>query len=43
MHPVTIRPGILLERATGTEKTEPSCYDHQRVDRIGTGLMITAR
>ncbi|WP_431771197.1 gamma-glutamyl-gamma-aminobutyrate hydrolase family protein [Streptomyces cucumeris] len=41
-HPVALRPGSLVARATGTEKTEVSCYHHQRVDRLGTGLEITA-
>ncbi|MET7730342.1 gamma-glutamyl-gamma-aminobutyrate hydrolase family protein [Streptomyces sp. NPDC005402] len=43
VHPVTIRPGTLLERATGAEKTDASCYHHQRVDRPGEGLTVTAR
>ncbi|WP_416979828.1 gamma-glutamyl-gamma-aminobutyrate hydrolase family protein [Streptomyces sp. T028] len=43
VHPVAIQRGTLLERATGAEKTEASCYHHQRVDRTGTGLAVTAR
>ncbi|KMS76570.1 peptidase C26 [Streptomyces viridochromogenes] len=43
VHPVAIRRGTLLEQATGAEKTEASCYHHQRVDRPGTGLEVTAR
>ncbi|MGC9538961.1 gamma-glutamyl-gamma-aminobutyrate hydrolase family protein [Streptomyces sp. UG1] len=43
VHPVEIQRGTLLERATGVEKTEASCYHHQRVDRIGAGLSVTAR
>ncbi|KUL21972.1 gamma-glutamyl-gamma-aminobutyrate hydrolase family protein [Streptomyces regalis] len=43
VHPVPIRPGTLLEQATGAEKAEASCYHHQRVDRLGTGLTVTAR
>jgi putative glutamine amidotransferase len=43
VHPVEIRRGTLLEQATGTEKAEASCYHHQRVDRPGTGLAVTAR
>jgi putative glutamine amidotransferase len=43
VHPVPIRPGSLLERATGAEKAESSCYHHQRVDRLGEGLTVTAR
>ncbi|MDO0938107.1 type 1 glutamine amidotransferase [Streptomyces sp. DG2A-72] len=43
VHPVTLRRGTLVEQATGGEKTEASCYHHQRVDRLGTGLSVTAR
>ncbi|MFF4658486.1 gamma-glutamyl-gamma-aminobutyrate hydrolase family protein [Streptomyces sp. NPDC001381] len=43
VHPVAIRRGTLLERATGAEKIEASCYHHQRVDRVGPGLTVTAR
>ncbi|WP_217212871.1 gamma-glutamyl-gamma-aminobutyrate hydrolase family protein [Streptomyces sp. AC550_RSS872] len=43
MHPVAIQRGTLLEQATGTEKTDASCYHHQRVDRTGVGLTVTAR
>ncbi|MEU6259634.1 gamma-glutamyl-gamma-aminobutyrate hydrolase family protein [Streptomyces griseorubiginosus] len=42
-HPVEIRRGTLLERATGAEKAEASCYHHQRVHGLGTGLAVTAR
>ncbi|MEU6067026.1 MULTISPECIES: gamma-glutamyl-gamma-aminobutyrate hydrolase family protein [Streptomyces] len=42
VHPVRIRPGTLLEQATGAEKADASCYHHQRVDRLGTGLTVTA-
>ncbi|MGW0821055.1 gamma-glutamyl-gamma-aminobutyrate hydrolase family protein [Streptomyces sp. NPDC002845] len=43
VHPVAVRRGTLLERATGVEKTDVSCYHHQRVDRTGAGLAVTAR
>ncbi|MDN0198946.1 gamma-glutamyl-gamma-aminobutyrate hydrolase family protein [Streptomyces sp. S.PNR 29] len=43
VHPVPIRRGTLLEQATGSEKAEASCYHHQRVDRLGAGLTVTAR
>ncbi|MER6158937.1 gamma-glutamyl-gamma-aminobutyrate hydrolase family protein [Streptomyces sp. NPDC001868] len=43
VHPVALRPGTVLERAGGVQKVEASCYHHQRVDRLGTGLEITAR
>ncbi|MFD4601001.1 gamma-glutamyl-gamma-aminobutyrate hydrolase family protein [Streptomyces sp. NPDC058464] len=41
-HPVTVRPGSLVEQAVGEEKVDASCYHHQRVDRLGTGLAVTA-
>ncbi|MFF7639629.1 gamma-glutamyl-gamma-aminobutyrate hydrolase family protein [Streptomyces canus] len=43
VHPVAIQRGTLLEQATGVGKTEASCYHHQRVDRPGVGLAVTAR
>lgn len=43
VHPVAIRRGTLLEQAAGVEKTQASCYHHQRVDRPGAGLEVTAR
>ncbi|MCX5329211.1 MULTISPECIES: gamma-glutamyl-gamma-aminobutyrate hydrolase family protein [unclassified Streptomyces] len=43
VHPVALQRGTLLERATGVEKVEASCYHHQRVDRLGAGLAVTAR
>ncbi|MDX2760478.1 gamma-glutamyl-gamma-aminobutyrate hydrolase family protein [Streptomyces europaeiscabiei] len=43
VHPVALRRGTVLERATGAQKVEASCYHHQRVDRLGEGLEITAR
>ncbi|WP_432188037.1 gamma-glutamyl-gamma-aminobutyrate hydrolase family protein [Streptomyces sp. Tue6028] len=43
VHPVAIRRGTLLERATGAEKVEASCYHHQRISRTGAGLTVTAR
>ncbi|MEU6227683.1 gamma-glutamyl-gamma-aminobutyrate hydrolase family protein [Streptomyces sp. NPDC047042] len=42
VHPVTIRQDSLLSRVVGAEKSEVSCYHHQRVDRPGTGLVVTA-
>ncbi|RPE46568.1 putative glutamine amidotransferase [Streptomyces sp. Ag109_O5-1] len=42
VHPVRIRAGSWLEQATGAEKLDASCYHHQRVDRLGTGLTVTA-
>ncbi|WP_329352988.1 gamma-glutamyl-gamma-aminobutyrate hydrolase family protein [Streptomyces sp. NBC_01261] len=43
VHPVALEPGSLLARATGAEKVDASCYHHQRVDRPGSGLRVTAR
>ncbi|KND42734.1 gamma-glutamyl-gamma-aminobutyrate hydrolase family protein [Streptomyces stelliscabiei] len=43
VHPVALRRGTLLEQATGAQKVEASCYHHQRVDRLGEGLEVTAR
>ncbi|MFJ3669416.1 gamma-glutamyl-gamma-aminobutyrate hydrolase family protein [Streptomyces sp. NPDC090106] len=43
VHPVTLEPGSTVARVTGAEKTDVSCYHHQRVDRVGTGLRVTAR
>jgi putative glutamine amidotransferase len=42
VHPVTLRPASEVARATGAEKVDVSCYHHQRVDRLGTGLEVTA-
>lgn len=43
VHPVELHPGSVVARATATEKVEASCYHHQRVDRLGTDLTVTAR
>ncbi|MFC5663806.1 gamma-glutamyl-gamma-aminobutyrate hydrolase family protein [Kitasatospora misakiensis] len=42
VHPVAVVRGSVLERATGVQKVEASCYHHQRVDRIGAGLSAAA-
>jgi putative glutamine amidotransferase len=42
VHPVQVRPGTLLEQATDAEKVDASCYHHQRVERLGDGLTVTA-
>jgi putative glutamine amidotransferase len=42
VHPVSLRPGSDLAGAMGVEKTDVSCYHHQRVDRLGAGLEVTA-
>ncbi|MFF7981137.1 gamma-glutamyl-gamma-aminobutyrate hydrolase family protein [Streptomyces sp. NPDC007901] len=41
-HPVTVRAGSRVARALGEEKADASCYHHQRVDRLGQGLTVTA-
>lgn len=43
VHPVAVQPGTVLEQAADAQKVEASCYHHQRVDRPGTGLAVTAR
>ncbi|MFF7790934.1 gamma-glutamyl-gamma-aminobutyrate hydrolase family protein [Streptomyces sp. NPDC007991] len=43
VHPVTLEPGSVVARAAGVEKTDASCYHHQRVDHLGAGLRVTAR
>ncbi|KUN57822.1 peptidase C26 [Streptomyces canus] len=42
VHPVTVKPDSTLNSAVGAEKADVSCYHHQRVDRLGAGLTITA-
>lgn len=42
VHPVRIAPGTPLATAVGQEKADVSCYHHQRVDRLGSGLTVTA-
>jgi putative glutamine amidotransferase len=42
-HPVEFERGTQLERATGAQKADVSCYHHQRVERLGAGLTVTAR
>lgn len=43
VHPVAIRRGTLLERATGARKVDASCFHHQRVNGVAAGLAVTAR
>ncbi|MET9381310.1 gamma-glutamyl-gamma-aminobutyrate hydrolase family protein [Streptomyces sp. NPDC002928] len=42
-HPVTLTSGSALARITRADKVEASCYHHQHVDRLGSGLTVTAR
>lgn len=43
VHPVILESGSVVAQSTGDEKTDASCYHHQRVDRLGTDLRVTAR
>jgi putative glutamine amidotransferase len=42
-HRVSVDPGSLVARTMGTEAVEPACWHHQAIDRLGTGLAVTAR
>ncbi|MBE1582731.1 gamma-glutamyl-gamma-aminobutyrate hydrolase family protein [Nonomuraea angiospora] len=42
VQPVVVAGGSLLSRAVGSDKVAASCYHHQRVDRLGEGLVATA-
>lgn len=42
-HPVSLTPGTAVAAATGTDAVEASCYHHQHIDRLGQGLVATAR
>jgi putative glutamine amidotransferase len=41
VHTVKVQPGTLLERVVGMS-VQASCYHHQRVDRLGDGLVPIA-
>ncbi|WP_018566112.1 gamma-glutamyl-gamma-aminobutyrate hydrolase family protein [Streptomyces sp. PsTaAH-124] len=41
-HPVSLTPGSAVAAVTGADKAEASCYHHQHVDRLGSGLTATA-
>jgi putative glutamine amidotransferase len=43
VHPVALEAGSVVARAAGAEKVDASCYHHQRTDRLGAGLRVTAR
>ncbi|WP_307806508.1 gamma-glutamyl-gamma-aminobutyrate hydrolase family protein [Streptomyces sp. FH025] len=43
VHPVSVRPGSAVAEALRAERVEASCYHHQRVDRLGAGVEVTAR
>ena len=42
-HDIDLDPGSLVARATGEEIHEARCHHHQAIDRLGTGLVVTAR
>lgn len=42
-HLVTLTPGSLVARAAGEEVTTAHCHHHQTIDRIGDGLVVSAR
>lgn len=42
-HPVELDRDSVVARAMGTDKSDASCYHHQRVARLGDGLRVTAR
>ena len=42
-HDIDLDPGSLVARATGEEVHEARCHHHQGIDRLGSGLVVTAR
>ena len=42
-HDIDLDPGSLVARATGEEVHEARCHHHQAIDRLGEGLIVTAR
>jgi putative glutamine amidotransferase len=42
-HGVTVTTGSRLRDVTGRDRIEVSSYHHQAVDRVGAGLLVTAR
>lgn len=42
-NPMIVEPGSLLADAVGTEDVVGRCHHHQAVDRVGDGLVVTAR
>jgi putative glutamine amidotransferase len=41
-HDIDLDPGSLVARATGEEIHEARCHHHQAIDRLGSGLAVTA-
>ncbi|MFI0233880.1 gamma-glutamyl-gamma-aminobutyrate hydrolase family protein [Streptomyces sp. NPDC017086] len=42
-HTVSLTPGSAVAAVTGAGRIRASCYHHQHVDRLGAGLVVTAR
>lgn len=42
-HDIDLAPGSLVARAAGEEVHEARCHHHQAIDRLGRGLVVTAR
>lgn len=42
-HDIDLHAGSLVARATGEEVHEARCHHHQAIDRLGDGLVVTAR
>lgn len=43
LHPVTLTEGSRLARFFGESKIRTNSYHHQAIDRLGEGLVVTAR
>ena len=43
LHPVTVQPDSRLAEVVGTTELEVNSLHHQGVDRVGDGLVVTAR
>lgn len=41
--PVRLEPGSQIAKVVGTDTATVPCHHHQAIDRIGTGLTVTAR
>ena len=42
-HDIDLAPGSLVATATGEQVHEARCHHHQAIDRLGQGLVVTAR
>lgn len=43
VHPVDLLPDTLVAASTGAARVDASCHHHQAVDRLGDGLVVSAR